>query len=325
MGLYRDDKSCRWCFKEEQQDKVAVANSHPVYFKVLPEYLNSFDPIFVKAKEVCEFGFICSLLRIKSEFTAENCDPFQTTSDSVSEILNLIKTTPYSLATEHLWLWLYGHIVEASAPYELLYNLVSVASGESHNICNFCKDKNGNPLMLHSILQKLRNHVKANNWCYVMQPIDDIRDRHIRNAVFHSDYSVSHDGTFIIREPYKKYSHDEKLTFVNKALAYLDALRILRQIHISSYTYPKYINVPKYWDNPNEQAVTIIREDYGVVGLKNTWSRYQIKMGAVGWHVAQVTQAEGEFLRENPHKKLYVLPSGHRRAGATLHERPWLF
>ncbi|TAE80792.1 MAG: hypothetical protein EAZ74_06115 [Alphaproteobacteria bacterium] len=309
MELYRDDESCTWHFQKEDADAEAMKNSHFSYFEALPKYLNSFEPVFAKAKKECEFGFICSLLRIKSEFTAENCDPFQTTSDSIAEILNLIKANPYSLATEHLWLWLYGHIVEASAPYELLYNLISVASDGSHNIYNFGYNKNGQPLMLHNILDKLRNHSNKNNFSDAMRPIDEVYNKDLRNAIFHSDYSIADDGTFITREPYKKYYHDEKLTFVNKALAYLESLRILRQMHISSYKFPKYIAVPKHWENQNEQAVTIIRDGYGVVGLKNTWSRTQIKNGAVGWHVANVTEKESLLLRKNAHRKLFILPN----------------
>lgn len=96
---------------------------------------------------------------------------------------------------------------------------------------------------------------------------------------------------------------------MNRALAYWESLRILRQMHISSYSFPKYISVPKYWHNPNEQAVTIVRENYGVVGLKNAWSRHEIRNGATNWRVAIVTKEETELLNKNNHKKFYVLPS----------------
>lgn len=174
MSLYRDDELLVWHFQEEMVDVDALENSHPSYFEALPRYLTFFDHLFEKAKAKCEFSFICSILMIKSEFMAENCDPFQSTSESVPEILNLIKENSYSLATEHLWLWLYGHIVEASAPYELLYNLISIASGGNHNICNYGKNRNGNPLLLHEIHSRLSSHATQNSFSEVMNPIKEV-------------------------------------------------------------------------------------------------------------------------------------------------------
>lgn len=37
----------------------------------------------------------------------------------------------------YLFLWLYGHIIEASEPYEIAANLITIIDGERFNINNF--------------------------------------------------------------------------------------------------------------------------------------------------------------------------------------------
>ena len=54
-------------------------------------------------------------------------DPYETTIQGISAASRLHNETEDRLA-RHLHLWIYGHIVEASVPYELLGNLASHAS-----------------------------------------------------------------------------------------------------------------------------------------------------------------------------------------------------
>jgi hypothetical protein len=85
----------------------------------------------------------------------------------------------------------------------------------------------------------------------------------LRNSIFHSDYSL-HGGEVRFRNGDGRpsvYGHDQILTLVNRALAYFDALRVLRIFFLASYTEPKEIPVhPKNAGSPNERAIVMFRE-----------------------------------------------------------------
>ena len=85
----------------------------------------------------------------------------------------------------------------------------------------------------------------------------EVWDRELRNAIFHSDYSL-HGGEVRFKKDgrYTAYSDEQILTLVNRALAYFNALRILRSAHIGSYTGPKEIIVhPQMAGPPGERAI----------------------------------------------------------------------
>jgi hypothetical protein len=56
----------------------------------------------------------------------------------------------------------------------------------------------------------------------------EIWDRELRNAIFHSDYSVHGAEVRFKKDGYPQvYGHEQITTLVNRALAYFDALRFL--------------------------------------------------------------------------------------------------
>jgi hypothetical protein len=68
----------------------------------------------------------------------------------------------------------------------------------------------------------------------VLDPIREVWDRDLRNAVFHADYSI-HGSKTRIPGKGKSYSHDETQTLVNRALAYHGALAVIQEF-TSSHT-----------------------------------------------------------------------------------------
>src|SRR5260221_1165044 len=102
----------------------------------------------------------------------------------------------------------------------------------------------------------------------------EVWDRELRNAIFHSDYSL-HGGEVRFKKDgrYTAYSDEQILTLVNRALAYFNALRILRSAHIGSYTGPKEIIVhPQMAGPPGERAIVRARSGYKPSFLQNSWS-----------------------------------------------------
>src|SRR5687767_14730516 len=89
--------------------------------QALVRYLTAFDPAFTRSRDSSEFEFILTLLRIRG-VQAAGWDPFASTREAIDAVRRLGNRTGRRsvnfAAVRHLQLWLYGHIVEASEPYE---------------------------------------------------------------------------------------------------------------------------------------------------------------------------------------------------------------
>jgi hypothetical protein len=111
-----------------QWNVVAEEGDHPNYVTWLGRFFNSVDPIFRDAKSRCEFDFILCLLRIHG-MEEGGWDPYETTLRAIPKIRDLL-TGADAETRKHIALWLYGHIMEASEPYERLANFILVAQGQ---------------------------------------------------------------------------------------------------------------------------------------------------------------------------------------------------
>ena len=114
MELYRNDKVGFWKLEASEEQGLK-----PDYLEALPRYLNGLDSIFAKAQAQDEARPILSLLGVRG-MQAEGWDPYDTTVDAIAAATRLHNETEDRLAARHLSLWIYGHIVEAAAPYDLL-------------------------------------------------------------------------------------------------------------------------------------------------------------------------------------------------------------
>src|SRR5207245_1417539 len=96
------------------------------------------------AKSVCEFEFIYTLLGFKG-MQDLSWDPIETTRRIIPAVTKMYEKVEGYETQRHLALWTYGHIVEASEPYERLSNLIAVSRGERFKICRFPPHKGGRP------------------------------------------------------------------------------------------------------------------------------------------------------------------------------------
>lgn len=129
MEVLRDDAVGIWFVKAADEEREAKAP----YLDALPCYLTGLDSIFAKAMARDEAQLILSLLGIRG-MQDEGWEPYDTTVDAIAAATRLHNETEDPRAARHLSLWIYGHIVEAAAPYDLLANLVKVAQGERARI-----------------------------------------------------------------------------------------------------------------------------------------------------------------------------------------------
>jgi hypothetical protein len=139
----------------------------------------------------------------------------------------------------------------------------------------------------------------------VTEPIIEVIDRRLRNAIFHSDYSVGHDGEVIIYNPEHIYTKREVLIILNRSLAYHEAMKNLIATYTKSYDSPKIIKVSSSFNpDPDARAQIIVREKHGVTALKASRSKQQIQDGQVAWELGNYLSYEPEMVRAGR----YLLP-----------------
>jgi len=304
-------------------DETDAPERNAIFDEAVPRYLNVFDPAFVRATEADEAEFVKALLRIWSIQEA-GWDPYETTLRAVPAMQKLHGLIPegdeWYETSRHLALWTYGHVVEASEPYAVLADLLDIAAGGYFQGVRFPdvpirQARQGElrpptrPQRHDEKMTKLRRLADAAGLQDVLAPLDDVWDRKLRNAVFHADYSIHGSETRIPAEG-TRYTHDELQTLVNKALAYYEALAVLRKIYRAGYAEPA--TIPIFWRRPVEGgaegevtleediAVVMVREGVGAIGLKHAHGAEEIAQGAIPWHIAHLFPDEAMAIQADP-------------------------
>jgi hypothetical protein len=241
-----------------------------VYAESLVKYFNFLDPLFEKAKNICEFEFILALLNISGK-KAPGWDPFDTIKEIFRLINKLEKRVKDGNEQLYLYLLLYGLVIEASLPYDLIANLLNIVSGNRYTIYNFPNKKIGKnrtrPQFPFEKIEKLKELSNKINMGKVISPILEIFDKELRNAIFHSDYII-YKNEVRIPEINKIYKRSGVIDLINKSTAYFETIIKLKYMYQSFYTEPKVINVHPDFKPSNVKATVMVREGYGAIGLK---------------------------------------------------------
>lgn len=307
MPLRRDENGV-WSIEIDETEKEKRERSHPSYFEALPRYLTELDPAFERARQRSEFNFLFSIFAIRGMQDA-GWDPYETTVQgiiAIREVHGRIKGE----ANRHLALWLYGHIMEASEPYEFLANLIDVAVGGRFLTERFPPRSNGAPLSPQTKISRLNEQATAAGMPGVVIPMREAWNREFRNAIFHADYALYGPEVRTMR-PSRSYDHDQVMSLVNRALAYHEAMLILRKFHIESYTEPVIIPAdPSFTGDPFENAVVIVREGYGATGLKDAWTAEELGQGRIPYRLGRFTVEEIKGLDAD--RTLALLPARER-------------
>lgn len=305
MRLIRQNGT--YAFEDDGKDPtVATAKEQfPAYLEAVPRYLAALEPAFQKAKERCEFEFLMSLLRVRGLQDA-GWDPYETTIRAIPALKQASERADSFEARRHIGLVMYCHILEASEPYELLSNLIGVAVGERFKTQRFPRK-----IMPTKKIESLAKQAQEAGMPQVAQPLQELWDRDVRNAISHSDYSI-YGSEVRILSPSKILAKDEVGKLINGSLAYHDALEGQYNNAIAAYTEPKRIRVhPGFSRVPGreEYAVVIVRQGHGAVGLKHGWRREELSEegNRITWLVGRFTREESALLDKDP--DLALLPA----------------
>jgi hypothetical protein len=268
--------------------KPKIKKDNYSFFESQLKYMNKIDPLFKLAREKCEFEFILILLGIRGVQDA-GWDPFENLVRIYESFKVINKKRLDESIKVHYVLFTYGLIVEASMPYEFLANLLNIIEGGRYRVDNFPgrineRTKRIIPQSPWTKISKLKS--RAENLHMDLSFFDEFADNRLRNAIFHSDYSVYGNEIRILDFPPKRYTHTEWFTLMNKALAYMESFLQLYYVYIGSYREPELIDVhPDFGHHPNEKATTIIRKGYGLVGIKDIWTPEQLAQGYIPYRL----------------------------------------
>ncbi len=268
------------------------------YAEAMVRYLNIFDPLFRKAQKKDEFQFIFTLLRFRGIQPTDN-DPYENSIKTIDAIMKLDKKMK-GHERMNVFLWVYGHIIESSEPYELIANLLNILDGGGYVAWNFPKKQRGNDYFNQSPSEKIRfleHKALILGVPQLVDPIKEILDKDIRNAVFHSDFAVAYDASVILNDPPKIYKHEEIMQILNKALAYHEVMKNIINAYEEGYDKSRKIKVsPSFSNDPLERGTIIVRKGKGLVGIKSSWNKKQLSGGKIPWLMANMLGYERKYL-----------------------------
>lgn len=317
MPLKRDDAG-KWIL--EGQLRGATSG----YTQAVKKYLNDLDPLFTKAKEKCEFEFIATLLRM-DRMELVQCDTFKNLEEVFAVFTDFNKKAKNDKAITHAYLYLYGLIVEASELYEIMANLLNVVEGKRYLISNFpdfqdpikpTRKRSQSPSDKISQLISRGKKQKID-----LSFLNEVLDNKLRNAIFHSDYAIDWPK-ITIKNPLYQYEHKEWQDQLNKALAYYETLKNLYYLNITMYNSPKVIEVPEEFSGvKGETAITIIRDGYGLIGIRDNFSEEELKKGKIPFWFGRNHAYERKYIE----KRKLVLPRDRVKIANRIIEKFPLF
>lgn len=278
-------------------DKNVPSSWNKDYKEAVIRYLNFLDPLFEKARKTSEWDFVLTLLRFRGIQDA-GWDAYENSLEAVEAVMDMEKRLRGDVKL-NIFLWLYGHIVEASEPYETTANLLNICLDEAYRAYNFPKIKTLKGYRPQSPSEKinyLEKLAKKANMTNVINPMKEVYDSDLRNAVYHSDYAV-YKGEVRLSNPDKIISAHDTLVLLNRALAYHEICKNLIQGYRSGYNKPKFIDVPHYFSKEEGmKAALIIRKGYGLIGVRSTWTKEEVASGKIPFYLGRYLPYEQKYI-----------------------------
>lgn len=169
-------------------------------FEYSPEALSS---LFQSAKEKDEFEFVCTLLRVRG-MESVGWDTLEESRILIMQLLSIIEAPIENTFRKRMLLLLYCHILEMNDLYNIIANLLRIAAGERYSMTPFYHKlyKDNEPCKnLEDKIKRIIEICKTTGNTYIGDLFSFILCKQVRNAFFHSDYTIYENEFRIINGP----------------------------------------------------------------------------------------------------------------------------
>lgn len=195
--------------------------------------------LFESARVADEAAFVFSILGIDSAMEDIGWQPIAETIAFHNDFLNLFSATEDNETRVRIGLVLYGHLVEASYPYHIIYNLLQTIAGETPKIFNFLKlYRKAIPPSVQAKINAIKALANNVGHSEIATIICDLYKNDIRNAFAHSDY-VLFDGELRLKHkglPVRKMSYANLMVLLDSEIVFFRCL--LNELESRRTSYP---------------------------------------------------------------------------------------
>lgn len=262
------------------------------------EYKRYFTHLFLKARDSGGLDFIYTLLRV-SGIEDGGWDPFVEAEDSLKDLSVLLRGLSEDGRNKtalRLALLLYCHSIEMSAPYQILFNLLRCCQKKNYIFMPFFElDKNGKiiPKYPKNKIEVLESEAKKSEEEELISHLNSFFDNHIRNAFFHSDYTIEDDFRICESRPVQVIKKEILTEKIKRCFAFYQAF-------MDTYREAKmvYVKAEKIYPLKNFDVFELlVDEKEGLVGFKMHYPRED---GMCGYYERRKDRIRGlNFMIEN--------------------------
>ena len=241
------------------------------------------NSLFLKAKSKDEFEYICALLRIRGVESA-GWDPFVETQQLFNDMVALAQSPLQGNTQVRILLFVYCHITEVDAIYYVLENMLRTIEGDRCSISPFMHLYGKKKTIFDSrspsakqVVKSLQEHAQKLGEKDLSDLLVWMFNEQVRNAFFHSDYTIFKDE-FRSREANFKTNNvitksiklNELIALINRGLSFFQEFMLVYTEHKLSYNEPKIIH-GRIGSNGESEPVELIIGDKngGVCGFKS--------------------------------------------------------
>ena len=206
--------------------------------------------LFLAAVEKSPFDALCTILRVDG-MSDPGWDPLEESQATIEHYAALAKAETTSKRRKmRLGVLIYCHITEMGASYEVVSNLLRILQGKSYQLDPFqdlekeFKDGTRIPPSLSQKLKRIRKQAEGIGSPEIYAAFDTVVVRDLRNAFYHSDYSITENEFRLTRGFGKSIPWDDVKQIIEKGLDHYARFTAMHKSALASLrTAPQFHKV----------------------------------------------------------------------------------
>lgn len=250
--------------------------SRPEFYRYYDEYKKYLNYLFAKASEKGGFDYLLTLLRV-SGITCGHWDPFVEADEALNSFSKVLRKFSKKAKTKdsfRLALLIYCHATEMSAPYEIIANILRIINGKNYQFMPFFNLTSPDPnhpfkrkqASVSKKISRLGQYATQANEKKIIDLIYSFLRHNIRNAFYHSDYTITDDEFRILGDG--SIPEIVKLTelsdLITRCFAFYSAF-----FHTYNGAKKSFLHIKKFHIRPNFQVLELLTDKKeGLYGFK---------------------------------------------------------